>query len=155
MCCVSGRVSFHCQNLLFSLCCSFNSLCVKFVVHEEHNVVLFQPSEKDPPQKPMTALNKPAKRPSLLPLTHQTPLKQLLSRAAVTYLVTLLPVNLSPSCARHQGRILAAHHTPDTPGMLLNPSAPGSSQRRDLRAPRSAHGAYCGLISSAASPGKG
>lgn len=136
--------------------CSFNSLCVKFVVHEEHNVVLFQPSEKDPPQKPMTALNKPAKRPSLLPLTYQTPLKQLLSKAAVTDPIILLPV--SPSCSR-QPRAGSwprlTHRTPPNAAeaRLLHTR---SSERGQLRAPhqRQAQLLYCGLISNHASPGQ-
>lgn len=139
MCRFSGRVSFHCQNLFSSMCCSFNSLCVKFVVHEEHNVVLFQPSEKDPPQKPMTALNKPAKRPSLLPLTHRAPLNQLLSRAAGTYPAVPLPMNLSP-CSAHLRQPRAGFGlriAPRTQQCCRAPSAARSGERAQLRAPGS------------------
>lgn len=155
MCCFSGRVSSPWQNLFFTMRCSFNSLCVKFVVHEEHNV-FFQPTEKDPPQKPMTALNKPAKRPSLLPLTYQTPLKQLLSRAAVAYPVILLPVNLSGSRQPRAGSWpRLTHRTPSNAAeaRLLHTR---SSERGQLRAPhqRQAQLVYCGLISNNASPGQ-
>lgn len=135
MCCFSGSVSFHCQNVFFSMCSSFNSLCVKFVVHEEHNVVLFQPSEKEPPQKPMTALNKPAKRPSLLPLTRQTPLKQLLSRAAVTYRVILLPMNLLPILCSPSGQDSGCTSHTGHAGNAAEPIC--SRQRPARRSPRS------------------
>lgn len=95
---LSLRDSFHCQPPPFfplsGPCCSFYSQCVKFVVQEEHNVVLFQPSAKDPPQKPMTALHKAAKRPSLLPLTSKHLLNSFLSRAVVRSL--LIPVPTQP-----------------------------------------------------------
>lgn len=111
-------------------CCSFYSRCVKFVVQEEHNVVLFQPSAKDPPQKPMTALPKPAKRPSLLPLTAKHLLNSFLPRAVVRYLLTPVPTQPLldiPQSRPAAGRRARVGHPWNTEARLLRAAASSSA----------------------------
>lgn len=77
MCFISVRVTFHCQILYFGLCSSINSWCVKFVLHEEHNVALqhFSPQSRILPKTndcTEQACQTPVSPPSDTPNTFQT-----------------------------------------------------------------------------------